>query len=355
LGRSQKNDLLYTQVLRGSKGLPVGCIMKKKAFTLIELLVVIAIIAILAAILFPVFAQAKLAAKKTVSLSNQKQLGLAMIMYANDYDDLYAREDGCTLNDSQVTSFNNLPAGTDPTPWCNGAGPTGNGTGGYAFRDSDYSWPKWVQPYTKSNSLSLHPVIQPSSSALNQGEIEGGYALNTALTGASNTWGNEPLTAHKFQYQVRTPWDGGSTTAVPSPSEAWLIMEQIDLSVVGAYDYGSNASGTTETLYPLAVKEHWEGYFYNDYTGGADPQKDCGGNGTLDSTAAPFQETVPISYCDGHVKALPVGAFLANTPTAAQYLSGGYSKYALCGFYTSFYSDGSPNTNLDYPFWGMGQ
>src|ERR1700731_1536676 len=97
-------------------------IVRKNAFTLIELLVVIAIIAILAAILFPVFAQAKLAAKKAVSISNQKQLGLAMIMYANDYDDMYAREDGCTLNDSEVTTFNNQPAGTNPTAWCNGTG-----------------------------------------------------------------------------------------------------------------------------------------------------------------------------------------------------------------------------------------
>ena len=59
----------------------------KRAFTLIELLVVIAIIAILAAILFPVFAQAKAAAKKTADLSNVKQLVLGLMLYANDHDD----------------------------------------------------------------------------------------------------------------------------------------------------------------------------------------------------------------------------------------------------------------------------
>jgi prepilin-type N-terminal cleavage/methylation domain-containing protein len=59
----------------------------KRAFTLIELLVVIAIIAILAAILFPVFAQAKEAAKRTADLSNARQIGLGNRMYLADYDD----------------------------------------------------------------------------------------------------------------------------------------------------------------------------------------------------------------------------------------------------------------------------
>jgi len=63
---------------------------RSKAFTLIELLVVIAIIAILAAILFPVFAQAKNAAKQTVTLSNIKQVSLANRMYAGDNNDYYA-------------------------------------------------------------------------------------------------------------------------------------------------------------------------------------------------------------------------------------------------------------------------
>lgn len=64
-------------------------ITNRRGFTLIELLVVIAIIAILAAILFPVFAQAKAAAKQTQCLSNIRQIGLAALMYENDFDDTY--------------------------------------------------------------------------------------------------------------------------------------------------------------------------------------------------------------------------------------------------------------------------
>ena len=66
---------------------------KRPGFTLIELLVVIAIISILASILFPAFAQAREAARKTSCISNVRQLGLAFSMYANDHDGLYPEHD----------------------------------------------------------------------------------------------------------------------------------------------------------------------------------------------------------------------------------------------------------------------
>ncbi|HRK20186.1 MAG TPA: prepilin-type N-terminal cleavage/methylation domain-containing protein [Fimbriimonadaceae bacterium] len=88
----------------------------KKAFTLIELLVVIAIIAILAAILFPVFAQAKMAAKKTTSLSNCKQLGIALQIYVSDNDDVTPSIFG-TNNPTQCSEALGLDAGCSNEWW----------------------------------------------------------------------------------------------------------------------------------------------------------------------------------------------------------------------------------------------
>jgi len=314
----------------------------RKAFTLIELLVVIAIIAILAAILFPVFAQAKQAAKKAVSLSNQKQIGLALIMYAGDSDDVYPRQDACTLNDSMVDRFNNQPAGTDPTPWCTGAANPGQ----YAFRDNHYSWQKWVQPYVKNKQLFFHPVIQPNSFNLNQGEIEGGYALNLAITGALNTWGYP--SPYTNVAALRNSFVGGVQTAIPEPASAMIVMELINASYVGAMEWPT--SGPTVGYYPLAIREHWQAVFYK--TGGSGPCSEQ--TGVIDPTAVPFANNVPLSYADGHTKVIAVGQFLANTPTAAQY-GNPFSTAACYLTPTSFYYESAqPSWTQPWPMWGLG-
>src|SRR5580692_12851150 len=90
----------------------------KRAFTLIELLVVIAIIALLAAILFPVFARAKAAAKGTACVSNLHQIGEAMLIYMNDNDDLfpYAIDDSDRLHPEQWAIYPQFQAAIPNIP-----------------------------------------------------------------------------------------------------------------------------------------------------------------------------------------------------------------------------------------------
>lgn len=140
----------------------------RKAFTLIELLVVIAIIAILAAILFPVFAQAKLAAKKIQSLSNVKQMGLAIQMYIGDTDDRY------------------LPAFNPP-----------DGTGDWAQYNSagvnlNTLWTINTQPYIKSINLNFSPADSEAGkadSAIPWAGVHISYSANGYLDGWSNGFG----------------------------------------------------------------------------------------------------------------------------------------------------------------------
>jgi prepilin-type N-terminal cleavage/methylation domain-containing protein/prepilin-type processing-associated H-X9-DG protein len=143
---------------------------QKKAFTLIELLVVIAIIAILAAILFPVFAQAKLAAKKTQDLSNVKNIGMAFQLYAADADD--------------AAPFSRVVA--DPSHWW-----TANMT----------NWKDLIYPYVKNGGGRQNNVGQVF---MTNGD---GGIFQSPISG--NAWSNAPV------WWTITGGNGDETTRWP--------------------------------------------------------------------------------------------------------------------------------------------
>jgi len=132
----------------------------RKAFTLIELLVVIAIIAILAAILFPVFAQAREKARQTSCLSNLKQLGMASQMYIQDYDEHFMNEwqnynnDGCTgFWPCQYGTFIGAPP----------AGVLGWYTDPQQHPEHGLNWAYDLQPYIKNAQIMTCPSTSPGA------------------------------------------------------------------------------------------------------------------------------------------------------------------------------------------------
>jgi len=165
--------------------------MQRKAFTLIELLVVIAIIAILAAILFPVFAQAKLAAKKTAALSGVKQLGLAVIMYEGDYDSQF------------------------PLAFQGTAGWTGHSWTGVDL------WEQRAQPYTKSIG-----VFEASADAFAGQTASVGSWAGVGVSFAANSyygnWCCSPTWSSGFQ--LRGPMGVGDNQYAAGSDEGygWL-------------------------------------------------------------------------------------------------------------------------------------
>lgn len=137
----------------------------RKAFTLIELLVVIAIIAILAAILFPVFAQAKESAKKSGDLSNQKQLSLAFQQYLVDNDDVYPLGYGLRTNLAWAWNFNQY------VPWDFTDG-QGDSFGPDRMMSSPAAWANTIQPYVKNLGIYAGPGLP---------EVSGGGVSNARI------------------------------------------------------------------------------------------------------------------------------------------------------------------------------
>jgi prepilin-type N-terminal cleavage/methylation domain-containing protein/prepilin-type processing-associated H-X9-DG protein len=199
--------------------------MQRKAFTLIELLVVIAIIAILAAILFPVFAQAREKARQASCLSNLKQLSLAFLMYSEDYDELYMSPyyfgyvtDAATGETPLEPYIKNHPAGSKATVWvC-----------------PDLAGFSPTDPYLKFGRS---------------------YAMNTFLCSAGVTYNGQPVSdpdtyyprvsdetkwyTHATDYIVYEDDTPISQAQIVAPADTDLLFEAIPEDSSGGSYYGS--------------------------------------------------------------------------------------------------------------------
>ena len=180
---------------------------RTNAFTLIELLVVIAIIAILAAILFPVFAQAKVAAKKAAAISNMKQMLTAHKIYQADYDDYFMpRFRG---------GYGPRGAGADPT--------------------DGMSWDKIIQPYTKNYAILYSGADNRPNYPTPYGQMRRSYDV------ARNVFKG---------VQIRNGWRGLNSTVgwktsisetmVPLPSDTVAIGEQRQVLLTGTDPWGQD-------------------------------------------------------------------------------------------------------------------
>ena len=174
--------------------------MKSRAFTLIELLVVIAIIAILAAILFPVFAQAKEAAKKTSTLSQYKQVGTAVQIYLADSDDLFPL---------------GAPPNTATGGWrTNGVVAVPNGWTSLGNRH--------VEPRRSEEAQQIMNSIQPYTK--NYGLYEG---VGLPKVDAVASWAGAPKAGNLSPAYVNLSYNGllhaYSGTAVAAPSRLPLL------------------------------------------------------------------------------------------------------------------------------------
>ncbi|MBS1727513.1 MAG: prepilin-type N-terminal cleavage/methylation domain-containing protein [Armatimonadetes bacterium] len=258
--------------------------MKRRGFTLIELLVVIAIIAILAAILFPVFAQAKAAAKKTSDLSNLKQQTLGVIMYESDVDDV-------------------VPFGLDAN-W-------------------QAAWPLLVTPYIKSGAMGAQDYGKSAglfrspfetNSAPAAGVDPVAWALGTTISYGANGYFDcdNGCVLHGLFTPMAQGWilpDTKSATAVTKPAETIMLAnkyngEAVAYGSMGVYSafYGSVFIGPENWFDWAAPGEIPNGNpnagWINGAVGAAYP---LGSRGAVGLTTA---NTSNFTFSDGHAKAM---------------------------------------------------
>ena len=213
---------------------------------MIELLVVIAIIAILAAILFPVFAQAREKARQTSCASNEKQLGLAFIQYAQDYDE--------TLPVGTYSGINPVASA------CDG--------GNIPYGNRGYGWVGQIYPYTKSAGVFVCPDDPNSASAT--GNVLS-YTYNNDIPGACDS-----------TYYVRDATHGGvgvfgAMAKLNAPTRTILVMEYQGVAgnLVDNAEFGG-ASGPNVTNFisgvPYFANYNSSGSLVRAYTSAGVPQ-----------------------------------------------------------------------------------
>lgn len=214
---------------------------KTTGFTLIELLVVIAIIAILAAILFPVFARAREKARQNACLSNTKQMALAVQMYAQDYDESMVPAYGATVSFSRADGVT-----VSTTIWYGHLHP-------YMMNAAIYRCPSAIEPayYSISNYGINRTITTPASgTSVKLGEIK--YPAETIiiadsaydpLRGANNSW---RLRYNDWNRSTFIParHNGGANIAFCDGHAKWHSIEINPNADMTTTDYPLNSAPT---------------------------------------------------------------------------------------------------------------
>jgi prepilin-type N-terminal cleavage/methylation domain-containing protein/prepilin-type processing-associated H-X9-DG protein len=188
---------------------------RKAAFTLIELLVVIAVIAILAAILFPVFARTREKARQAACLSNQHQIAMAVLMYISDYDERFPFVLDYSRN--LITNANN---GDDPKA-SPGGGDHYNALNGVTGLEPQFQLVWQMAPYVKNDNLWYCPTVGRDFVWDAYVKI-GGWPKGATMRDQGTTYGYDYAAGNSDWSQIT--FMGGKPLAILRDSSRWPML-----------------------------------------------------------------------------------------------------------------------------------